>query len=111
MRKISEIDLPFFCILEPNPFVLKLFTQDRLNGFPLCLKDQLFIIHPENYLIFQSWLHLIGGSSNFHCAMQSGVLANWVELQQVESLTILATPHSLCHGPGQIKVFSSSFIY
>ena len=53
--------------LEKNPFVLKFFTEDCLNGFPLCFKDPVYIIHPEYYLTFQSSLLLKGGSSN--CAM------------------------------------------
>ena len=31
----------------------------------------MFVIHRDNYLTFQSWLLLIGGSSNFHCGTGS----------------------------------------
>ena len=53
-----------FCFLETNPFVLKFFTQYPFNGLHLRSKGQGFIIHRLNYLISQSWLLLIGGSSN-----------------------------------------------
>ena len=58
-----------FCILETNPFGLKFTTQDLGNGLHLGTKDQVFIIARNNYLTFQSWFLLIGGSSNFHCAL------------------------------------------
>ena len=55
-----------------NKFIFwKFFTQHLANGLHLRLKDQRFIIHRDNYLTFQSWLFLIGGSSNFNCAMFS----------------------------------------
>ena len=60
---------PDFCILETNTLVLNFFPQDLVNGFHLCSKYQVFIIHREYYFTFQSWLLLIGGSSNFHCAL------------------------------------------
>ena len=53
-----------FCILEINPFVLKFFTQDLVNGLHLRSEDQVLIIYRNIYLTFQSWLLLIGGSSN-----------------------------------------------
>ena len=58
-----------FYILERNPFGRKISTQDPANGLRLRSKDQMFIIHRDNYLTFQSWLLLIGGSSNFHFAL------------------------------------------
>ena len=69
LEKMVRNGFTNFCILETNPFVLKFFTHDLVNGFHLCSKDKVFIIHHEYYLTFQSWLLLIGGSSNFHCAM------------------------------------------
>ena len=60
-----------FCILETNPFVLNFFWQDLVDGFYLCFKDQVFFIHREYYLTIQSWLLLIGGSFNSHCAFQA----------------------------------------
>ena len=61
----------FFSTLEANPYVSKKFTQDIVSGLHLYSKDQVFIIHCKNYLTFQTWLLLIGGSSNFHCEMNS----------------------------------------
>ena len=52
--------ITIFWILETNPFVLNFLTQDLFNGFHLCSKVQVFIIHREYYLIFQSWLLLVG---------------------------------------------------
>ena len=34
-----------FCILETNPFVLKLFTQYLVNGFHMRSKGKEFVIH------------------------------------------------------------------
>ena len=50
------MDLQIFEFLKKNPFVLKVFTQDLVNDFHLCSKDQVFIIHRDYYLTFQSWL-------------------------------------------------------
>ena len=70
------MDLPFFfCILETNQLILKNFTQTLVNDLHLQLKDQVLIIHRKNYLTFQSWLLLMGGSSNSYCAMGEWLLA------------------------------------
>ena len=34
-----------FCILDINPFLVKLITQDLVNGLDLPSKDKGFIIH------------------------------------------------------------------
>ena len=39
------------------------------NGLHLRSKHQVFIISKKDYLTFQSWLLLMGGSFNFHCAL------------------------------------------
>ena len=33
-----------FCMLDTNPFVLNLFTQNLFHGFQLCSKDQWFFL-------------------------------------------------------------------
>ena len=68
-EQMAENGFNNFCVFETNSFFLKFFTQDLANGLHLRSKDQMFIIHRDNYLTFQSWLLLIGSSSNFHCAL------------------------------------------
>ena len=56
------------CILEINPIVLKLFRQILVDGFPLCFKGQVFIIHREYYLLLS--ITFDRGFFNSHnCAM------------------------------------------
>ena len=60
-----------FCILETNPFALKFFWQDLVDGFYLCLKDQVFFYSPWILSDYSKLVTFDRGSFNSHCAFQA----------------------------------------
>ena len=66
------MDLPVF-VFNKQIFFFKT-TINLVNGLHQQSKDEVFIICRNNYLTFQSWLLLMGGSSNFYCAMSQSLL-------------------------------------
>ena len=69
LEQMAENEFTSFCISETNPFFLFLIKKNLGNGLHLHSRGQVIIIRRKNYLTSQSWLLLMGGSSNFYCAM------------------------------------------